>query len=271
MAYITDPPDIQAPPWQIPTTDAEWRAFARNRTTEDMVFIGAAYAIQWGLKRDKEKTAQVSGYAYDSAEGLAERGEARSAQENQDETLSFLERLRPGGPWVLTAIVPDGPTVTTTARTEQEAAAFVRQHNGWRNLYYSVNPVRRVMDKKASKVDIAVIECVFADCDPREGETPDEGKNRILATRRTSALPIPTFVVDSGNGAATDLALGRANRTPARKRSRMGARGPVRRSAQQESARDAWRGLRHSKHRSHPAPTRLDQLAQCEERSGGPS
>jgi putative DNA primase/helicase len=206
MSYTVEPENKQArlvagaSSRQIPTTDAEWRSFARTRTTEDMVFIGAAYAIQWGLKRDAEKTAQISGMAFDSAEGLAEGGEARSAQANQDETLGFLERLRPGGPWVLTAIVPDGATATITARTEQEAAAFVRQHNGTKNLYYSVNPTRTPVTTKAKKADIAIIEYVYADCDPRKDETPEEGKNRILAARRTSALPSPTFVVDSGNG-----------------------------------------------------------------------
>jgi hypothetical protein len=142
--------------------------------------------------------AQISGYAFDSAEGLHE--ERAPGCSPPDETLSFLKRLRPGGPWVLTGIVPDGPTVTTTARTETEVAAFIEQHNGRRNLYYSANPTRTSLTTKAKKADIAAVEFLFADCDPREGETPDECKNRILATRRTSALPNPTFVIDSGNG-----------------------------------------------------------------------
>jgi hypothetical protein len=31
--------------------------------------------------------------------------------------VDFLEKLRPDGPWVLTAIIPDGLTDTITART----------------------------------------------------------------------------------------------------------------------------------------------------------
>ena len=32
------------------------------------------------------------------------------------ESVEFLEKLRPGGPWVLTAIVPDGMPTTITAK-----------------------------------------------------------------------------------------------------------------------------------------------------------
>ena len=80
--------------------------------------------------------------------------------------LAFLEKLRPGGPWVLTAIVPDGATTTITARTPDEVEAFVRKHDGKRNLYYSVNPTRTAMCKKAAKTDIAAIEYALADLDP---------------------------------------------------------------------------------------------------------
>jgi hypothetical protein len=37
------------------------------------------------------------------------------------ESVEFLEKLRPGGPWVLAAIVPDGTPTTITAKTSKEA------------------------------------------------------------------------------------------------------------------------------------------------------
>jgi len=43
------------------------------------------------------------------------------------EPVDFLEQLRPGGPWVLTAITPDGPTKTITARTAAEVDALRSQ------------------------------------------------------------------------------------------------------------------------------------------------
>jgi hypothetical protein len=115
------------------------------------------------------------------------------------ESVDFLEELRPGGPWVLTAIVPDGRTETITARTANEAQGFVRTHNGQRNLYYSVNPTRKVMTKKAAKVDIGSIDYVLADLDPAENETAAEAKARYLA--QLDALEQrPTAIIDSGNG-----------------------------------------------------------------------
>lgn len=110
----------------------------------------------------------------------------------------FLQALRPGGPWVLTAIAPDGPTITTTARTPPEIEAFVRQHDGVRNLYYAVNPLRRGLTTKARKPDIASVEYLHADLDPNAGESADAAKTRYREALKKE--PLPTFVIDSGNG-----------------------------------------------------------------------
>ena len=68
-----------------------------------------------------------------------------------DEAISFLEQLRPGGPWVLTAITPDGPTITITAHTAAEIDSFVCEHNGKRNQYYRVNPTRMPMSRRRQR------------------------------------------------------------------------------------------------------------------------
>ena len=114
-------------------------------------------------------------------------------------TVEFLEQLRPGGPWVLTAILPDGPTETTTAHSASEVVAFVIKYNGIRNLYYSVNPTRGAVAKKAAKTDIAAIEYLLADLDPKAGENSVEAKARYLKLLETFE-PKPTAIVDSGNG-----------------------------------------------------------------------
>jgi hypothetical protein len=120
--------------------------------------------------------------------------------ERLSETSSFLERLRPGGPWVPTAIIPDGTTLTITAYSAAEIDLFVREHNGERNLYYSVNPTRSWMTKKAAKKDIAAVEYLLADLDPRDDETSDQAKVRYSDQLNGSFEPKPTFVIDSGNG-----------------------------------------------------------------------
>jgi hypothetical protein len=121
-------------------------------------------------------------------------------QTTTEEPIGFLEHLRPGGPWVLTAIVLDGLTTTITAQTAAEIEAFVREHNGKQNLYYSVNPTRTPMNKKAAKTDIAAVEYLLSDLDPRDDETSDQAKVRYSEQLNGSFEPKPTFVVGSGNG-----------------------------------------------------------------------
>ena len=77
--------------------------------------------------------------------------------------------------------------------------AFVRTHDGKRNIYYSVNPTRGEMSSKAAKKDIARIEYLLADLDPKEGEAPEAAKARYLAALK-DGKPAFTAMVDSGNG-----------------------------------------------------------------------
>jgi AAA domain/Helix-turn-helix domain len=76
----------------------------------------------------------------------------------------------------------------------------VRKYDGQRNIYYSVNPTRKVMSKKAKKADIAAVEYLLADLDPNEGESASDGKARYLAQLNGTFEPKPTAIVDSGNG-----------------------------------------------------------------------
>ena len=61
-----------------------------------------------------------------------------------DATLAFLRVLRPSGPWVLTAIVPDGATTTETFEATDEAGVrkFIEMHNATKNIYFTGNLVR---------------------------------------------------------------------------------------------------------------------------------
>ena len=111
--------------------------------------------------------------------------------------ISFLRRLRARGPWVLSACVPDGGLLTRTLETDTKVTQFVRAYNGTRNVYYSVNPTKGAVSKKATKSDIGRIEWIFGDLDPAADETPEAAKQRYL--KALEALR-PTAAVDSGNG-----------------------------------------------------------------------
>src|SRR5215510_16607977 len=65
-----------------------------------------------GLTGPTGPTIKVNGFTGQTGPGLTVAGE-------------FLEKLRPSGPWMLTAIVPDGAITTITARTAAEVDAFV--------------------------------------------------------------------------------------------------------------------------------------------------
>jgi hypothetical protein len=125
--------------------------------------------------------------------------EETRADKPADTAVNFLTRLRPEGPWVLTAIVPDGTTETITARDERAVHDFIQERDGRRNVYYSANPTTRALNSKASKRDIAAAEYLFADLDPRDDESPEAAKARYLE-RLATFEPRPTFIIDSGNG-----------------------------------------------------------------------
>jgi len=137
---------------------------------------------------------------HDNTNTTSGRTQAQGAAERFAEAISFLEQLRPSGPWVLTAITPDGPTSTITARFAAEIEAFVREHNGKRNIYYSVNPVKGAVSKKTSKTDISAVEFLLGDLDPLDNEKSEDAKARYLDQLNGSFEPKPSALVDSGNG-----------------------------------------------------------------------
>jgi hypothetical protein len=114
--------------------------------------------------------------------------------------VDFLRWLRPKGPWSLIAIVPDGSTTAATVSTAKDVDGFVKKHDGKRNIYYSVNPTRKAMTKKAAKTDIVRIEFLLSDLDPTDDETPEDGKARYLNQVNGAFEPRPSAIVDSGNG-----------------------------------------------------------------------
>jgi hypothetical protein len=115
--------------------------------------------------------------------------------------ISFLQRWCPEGPWVLTAIIPDGKTETISFSPQfwQRAAEWIEGHQQKNNLYFHVNPVRRTLDTKAAKEDIARVAWFHVDIDPRVGEDFDEERMRILRLLR-DAKPKPSVIIDSGGG-----------------------------------------------------------------------
>jgi hypothetical protein len=113
----------------------------------------------------------------------------------------FLSWLRAKGPWVLTAIVPDGPTTTETFTAIKSLLAWVHNQNviQRKNVYYTLNPLRGTMDRKPKKTDITAAEFTHLDADPSPEESPEQFRARFLPVLK-AFNPAASAVVDSGNG-----------------------------------------------------------------------
>ena len=101
-----------------------------------------------------------------------------------------LELLRPGGPWVLTAITPDGPATTETFFKPDAAAAWIVRQNADRNIYVMVAEATGTLRKKAEKSDVKCARHLWADADG-EGD---------LDSRMNGHVPPPSTIVASGGG-----------------------------------------------------------------------
>jgi hypothetical protein len=131
---------------------------------------------------------------------------ARELSYRVDAALKFLQRLRPGGPWLLLSIsVDQGRTIAQSCTTPEEVENFIQRDNvaregrGARGIYYSVNPTSAAIDKKPTKRDIDAVEYLHVDADPDKDETVDAFKQRMLPLIAAYERK-PTFIIDSGNG-----------------------------------------------------------------------
>jgi hypothetical protein len=123
-----------------------------------------------------------------------------SVRGDTDQSLRFLEWLRPRGPWTLTAIpVEGGRTTTETFHDLATSRGWIDRFNGKENVYFAVNPLRGSVSSKAKKEDVEELAFLHVDVDPRKGED--------LASERTRALkvledfsPSPSCIIDSGGG-----------------------------------------------------------------------
>src|SRR5688572_9436170 len=86
--------------------------------------------------------------------------------------IEFLKKWSPVQVWVLTAIVPDGKIETASFEPAAwvDAAQWIEERQGIKYLYFHVNPVRRALNNKASKEDVAALAWLHIDIDPRAGE-----------------------------------------------------------------------------------------------------
>jgi|TARA_Y100000310_G_scaffold160698_2_gene160489 hypothetical protein len=104
---------------------------------------------------------------------------------------------------VLTAIQPDKKDIETrTFKRASDVTTWLKPKLGVWNIYYSVNPTTGPVNKKAQREDIAAVEYLHIDLDPREGEDLEAERERIkkILLDPPHGIPPPTMLVFSGGG-----------------------------------------------------------------------
>lgn len=117
-----------------------------------------------------------------------------------DGAVDFLENWAAGGPWVLSAIEPDGPIQTRTFRDRQRVKKWIEGQQGKRNIYFSVNTPRSDLKKKATKADIGTFNALHVDLDAPDAVDPDQAKAAIFLPRLKSYRLPPSIIINSGGG-----------------------------------------------------------------------
>jgi hypothetical protein len=139
--------------------------------------------------------------------GPGGEGEGRSVADSLpkarvEDAVAHLRKLRPDGPWTLTAIEPDGPGIDTKTfgpNTASDALAWLEARSGRMNLYYMVNPAMRPLSKKATKEDVLEAVAIWVDIDPKKGEDPAAARADAITRLMNYRVP-PSIVIDSGGG-----------------------------------------------------------------------
>ena len=89
-----------------------------------------------------------------------------------------------------------------TDRAEQQK--FITDHsNAGFDLYFSPNPIKGTLHKKATKNDVVEARHLWIDLDPRPGEPLEAERGAMLALLTTDlpqGMPRPNRVIDSGRG-----------------------------------------------------------------------
>lgn len=126
-------------------------------------------------------------------------------QTDTDAAVRFLEWKRPGGPWPITAITPDGhSTPTTWLENADDVRHFVAKESGRANLHYTVAELRRGVVRKPKKTDLTETDFLHADLDPPKTLPPGEIdawiETEVARLSKLVSVPPPSLIACSGNG-----------------------------------------------------------------------
>ncbi len=123
-----------------------------------------------------------------------------SIKENTQKSLEFIKQY--SDKYItLTAIEPDKGIETRTFELSKlsQCKRWIDKYQGTHNIYFSVNPTKYPVNKKANKKDIASMDWLHVDIDPIPDKDLKKERKRILADLK-KFKPAPTIIIDSGGG-----------------------------------------------------------------------
>ena len=142
--------------------------------------------------------------------------EAKEPTPDTQAAVDFLGKVYPEGPWCLTSIGIDKTGVQTRTfvpETLDDMVRWIEGYNGQRNLYWHVNPVMRMLEKKATREHIRSMNWLHVDIDARAGEGLKgelERCHALLTTNLPEGVPEPTWAHLFGWWVSSGLEIDRA-------------------------------------------------------------
>ena len=134
---------------------------------------------------------------------LAQRAK-REGTANVADAVNFLMRMNRRGPWLLVAIHPDKKQGIQArhCRTLDDAKEFIETFGRTHNLYFHPNGHHHEANRKAKRTEIHSLRCYWVDIDPRGNDLEAERERiyKLIVKQWPDAVPLPTLIIDSGNG-----------------------------------------------------------------------
>jgi hypothetical protein len=116
----------------------------------------------------------------------------------------FLRKVRPRGPWCITAIKPDVKGAIRTATfTDEESGTMTAFIGEWNvrgfNIYFCANVTKTRMHRKPKKEHIGFFQYVPADLDPTDDQTPQGHQAAVIEAANDWPFK-PYLLWSTGNG-----------------------------------------------------------------------
>jgi len=126
--------------------------------------------------------------------------------QNTEAAVQFLKKFTEDSIISVSTVIPDGAITTESFKPDQlipspESRIYklIEKNQGKSNIYFSVNPIKYELSKKAAKKDIKSLRYLHVDVDPRPRHD-FESERKLIKSRIDKFTLKPSLIIDSGGG-----------------------------------------------------------------------